>query len=45
MLLIAALLAACQGYGPVAPPGDTVESQTIDPEANTIDDAYGTEMP
>ena len=43
-LVLAALLAGCQGYGPTAPPGDTVESQTINPDAG-IDDAIGTEMP
>jgi hypothetical protein len=44
-LLLAGLLAACQGYGPTAPAGDTAESQTINPDAGAIDDAYGTEMP
>jgi hypothetical protein len=47
-LLLVGLLAACEGYGPTAPAGDTVEDQTINPDASGtggIDDAYGTEMP
>jgi hypothetical protein len=46
--LLAVLLAACEGYGPTAPAGDSVEAETINPDASGtggIDDAYGTEMP
>ena len=46
--LLAVLLAACEGYGPTAPAGDSVEAETVNPDASGtggIDDAYGTEMP